>query len=135
MSNLLMILIPAVLFFQFEDPLILRIEINDLRNDRGQVILELLDGNENSVNGIFQEIVDNHCMIEIDSLDPGKYAFKYFHDENSNKEMDASWIGIPKEGFGFSNNAKGTFGPPSYEKMIFELSVDTTLHCTPMYIR
>jgi uncharacterized protein (DUF2141 family) len=44
-------------------------------------------------------------------------------------------MGIPKEGFGFSNNAKGTFGPPSLEKMIFEVEENMSVKCTPTYIK
>jgi uncharacterized protein (DUF2141 family) len=124
-----------MLLLPFEEPLTLKVEVQNLRNTKGQVLLELLDENENSIKGISKEIVNNKCLIVIDSLSPGKYAFKYFHDENGNRKIDANLIGIPKEGFGFSNNAKGTFGPPSHEKMIFDLTGDTTLHCSPTYIR
>jgi uncharacterized protein (DUF2141 family) len=114
---------------------ILTIEIHDLRNTRGQVLLELMDDQENTIRGVSQKIVNEKCIIEIDSLSPGKYAFRYFHDENRDEEINVNWIGIPKEGFGFSNNAKGTFGPPSFEKMIFEIKDDTTLNCIPSYYR
>jgi uncharacterized protein (DUF2141 family) len=68
-------------------------------------------------------------------LKPGKYAFKYFHDENNNnKKMDTNVIGIPKEGYGFSNNAKGRFGPPDFKDTIFEIKNDTTIICTINYI-
>ena len=41
---------------------------------------------------------------------------------------------IPKEGYGFSNNAKGTFGPPAFEKTIFEINENTVLKCVTKYI-
>ena len=63
----------------------------------------------------------------------GKYAFRFFHDENSNGKLGTNWLGIPNEGFGFSNNAKGTFGPPAFEKTVFVLKGVVNQKCTPQY--
>jgi uncharacterized protein (DUF2141 family) len=38
------------------------------------------------------------------------------HDENDNGKLDSGTFGIPREGFGFGNDAMGTFGPPSFKK-------------------
>ena len=132
-KNILFLAI-AVLFLSFKTPVTVKIEISNLKNNKGKILLEFSDAEKNFIKGVSQEIVNNHCTISIDNLKPGKYTFKYFHDENNNNEMDTNWIGIPKEGFGFSNNAKGKFGPPSHEKMIFELIRDTTMICDPTYI-
>ena len=113
---------------------ILTIEINNLRNNNGEVILELCDENEKMITGFSEKIVDNKCIIMVKNLQPGKYALKYFHDENSDKKLNTNILGIPKEGYGFSNNAKGKFGPPSFNKMIFEIKQDTTVKLTPNYI-
>jgi uncharacterized protein (DUF2141 family) len=43
------------------------------------------------------------------------------HDVNKNGELDKNALGIPKEGFGFSNDAAGTFGPPGFDKAKFIL--------------
>ena len=42
------------------------------------------------------------------------------HDTNDNKELDSNLFGMPKEGFGFSNDAMGMFGPPDFKKASFE---------------
>jgi uncharacterized protein (DUF2141 family) len=47
------------------------------------------------------------------------YAVCAFHDENSNKKIGTNWIGIPKEGIGVSNNAKGNFVPPKFDDAKF----------------
>lgn len=46
---------------------------------------------------------------------PGNYAIAVLQDANDNKKMD-TFAGVPKEGFGFSNNAMKPFGPPSFEQ-------------------
>lgn len=57
----------------------------------------------------------------------GVYAVKVYHDVNSDEELDTNWIGMPKEPFGFSNDAKGKMGPPSFEAASFKAEGDTEL--------
>jgi uncharacterized protein (DUF2141 family) len=132
---LLVLFFCAGLLLSFQNPAILTIEINDLRNSKGKVALDLQDVNKNSIKAVFQEIENQRCIITIKNLNPGKYIIRYFHDENGNKELDTNWIGMPKEGIGFSNNAKGKFGPPKHEKTIFKFTGDTTMVCTPTYLK
>ena len=47
-------------------------------------------------------------------LEPGTYALAVYHDENENREFDRGFLGIPLEGFGFSNDAQVFFGPPDF---------------------
>ena len=51
----------------------------------------------------------------------GVFAIAIHHDENLNKEMDTNFIGLPKEGYGFSNNAKIFLGPPNFEAASFKI--------------
>jgi uncharacterized protein (DUF2141 family) len=37
-------------------------------------------------------------------------------------ELDTNWLGIPTEGYGFSNDAKATLGPPSFSAASFPYS-------------
>ncbi|MFZ3032643.1 MAG: DUF2141 domain-containing protein [Parvibaculum sp.] len=48
-------------------------------------------------------------------LPPGRYAIIVYHDENDNGLLDKSTLGIPQEGYGFSNNARGFFSAPSFD--------------------
>ena len=54
-------------------------------------------------------------------LPAGQYAVGIFHDLNLNNKMDNNFLGLPKEQYGFSNNARALFGPPSFEEAAFEL--------------
>ncbi|MDX9848633.1 MAG: DUF2141 domain-containing protein [Tenuifilaceae bacterium] len=111
----------------------LTIEIHGLNNNNGHVLLELSNAKEAVVAGRTRNISNNRCIIVIDSLKPGMYSFKFFHDENKNEKLDTNWLGIPKEGFGFSNNPSMNFGPPSFEKTIFELNESVLIKCKPKY--
>ena len=50
----------------------------------------------------------------------GEYVIKVFHDENGNFKLDKNLFGAPAEAYGFSNNARATFGPPDYKKAAFQ---------------
>jgi uncharacterized protein (DUF2141 family) len=111
----------------------LTIEIRNLKNNKGKVFLELRDGKDRFVQGVTATISNNHCVITIKNLREGAYSFKFFHDENNNRELDTNWLGVPTEGFGFSNNVLGAFGPPAFEKTVFKLKGIVHQKCTPRY--
>ena len=50
---------------------------------------------------------------------PGVYALAVYHDQNDNHHFDRTLIGLPAEGYGFSNNAPLRLGPPSFDAAKF----------------
>ncbi len=69
-----------------------------------------------------QKIESNSLEFAFEGLGEGVYAISLFHDKNDNDKLDSNFIGIPTEPYAFSNNAKGMFGPPSFEDCKFSLS-------------
>ncbi len=63
--------------------------------------------------------------IVLNDVAPGTYAIKAFHDVDRNGKLDTNLMGIPKEPYGFSNDAMGTFGPPSFEQAAFKVGTGT----------
>ncbi len=57
------------------------------------------------------------CVFE--RIPPGVYALSAFHDKNNNGKLDTNLLSMPIEDYGASNNARGTFGPPSFEDAKF----------------
>ena len=53
------------------------------------------------------------------NIPDGEYAMVFFIDANENKKLDKNFIGIPKEQYGFSNNAMGAFSAPTFEQAKF----------------
>jgi uncharacterized protein (DUF2141 family) len=51
----------------------------------------------------------------------GNYSVVIYHDENNNKKFDRNFIGIPKEGFGFSNNPTIRLGLPEQDEILFKV--------------
>ncbi|MBX9885881.1 MAG: DUF2141 domain-containing protein [Novosphingobium sp.] len=58
-------------------------------------------------------------QVIVHDLPPGHYAAQAFLDENSNAKVDRALFGIPREGVGFSNDARIGFGPPSWTSAVF----------------
>lgn len=58
--------------------------------------------------------------LELD-LPPGAYGVMAYQDRNSNGRLDTLPIGVPTEPYGFSNNARGSFGPPQWAAASFTL--------------
>ncbi len=66
------------------------------------------------------------------NLPAGKMAVAIYHDENRNGVMDANEIGVPREGYGFSNNPKSP-GRPKFDQAAFEFSGKDTLEIKMIY--
>lgn len=59
---------------------------------------------------------------------PSQYAIIVYQDVNRNGQIDMTRLGIPREPFGFSNNARAAFGPPSFRKARFSLEPGPAIH-------
>ena len=109
------------------------IEISEIKNNTGAIMLQLFDENEKVLTQEMAAIKDKTCSFSIINLKPGKYAARYYHDENMNGKMETNLVGKPTEGYGFSNNVIGKFGPPPFEKWIFEVTGDKKILLKPTY--
>ena len=58
-------------------------------------------------------------MIVFRKVPAGHYAISIFQDSNNNQTLDANFLKIPKERFGFSNNPRLKMGGPQYEDCSF----------------
>ena len=59
--------------------------------------------------------------VAVKDVPPGTWAVLAYQDENGNNELDRNLIGIPKEAYGFSRDARGKFGPPKFEEAAIEV--------------
>lgn len=97
------------------------VAVDGLRTDKGQVICLLYSSAEGFPKDDKKAIAHSNSVIvnragdcAFSGIQPGTYAVSVFHDENSNGRLDTNFLGIPREGVGASNNAKGHFSPPSF---------------------
>ena len=88
---------------------------------------EFFPKNEGKKFGFKEEVknlINNEIIIG--DLEESYYAVAIYHDKNSNDEFD-SFLSIPQEKFGFSNDAKVFFGPPSFDEAAFYLKKNQRL--------
>lgn len=107
----------------------IRVEIVGFRNDKGQVLCALFssagDFPKRADKAVAQStsiITNRHAVCEFPRVTPGTYAVSVIHDQNSNGKLDTNFMGIPREGVGASNDAKGHFGPPKFDAAAFRFS-------------
>lgn len=100
----------------------LKIEVEGLRNQQGVVNITLFDKSdgfpediENAFRISSTEVSGRKAVFEFKNLKPGDYAFAILHDEDKDGKMDKNFIGMPKEGFAFSNNYRPRAGAPSFD--------------------
>jgi uncharacterized protein (DUF2141 family) len=105
---------------------VIHVEISGLRNDKGQMLCALFSSAEafpkkadKAVVRLTAKIADRHAVCEFTGVMPGTYAVSVVHDENSNGKLDTNFIGMPREGVGASNDAKGHMGPPKFSAASF----------------
>jgi uncharacterized protein (DUF2141 family) len=108
---------------------LIHVEIGGLRNDKGQVVCDLhssADGfpknGDKAVAHAKSPISRGQAVCDFPDVKESAYAVAVFHDENSNGKLDTNFMGIPREGVGASNNAKGHFGPPKFAAAAFRFS-------------
>jgi uncharacterized protein (DUF2141 family) len=105
----------------------LRVEIRNLRNDKGIVRCALFESAagfpgklEKAVAGLAVTARGGQARCDFEAVAPGRYAVAVFHDENANGKFDLKLYGVPKEGYGASNNPKPRVGPPRFADAHFE---------------
>lgn len=104
----------------------IHVAIDGLHTDRGQVICSLYSSAEGfpkdkkkAIAHAESPIKNRQADCTFAGIQPGTYAISVFQDENSNGKLDTNFLGIPREGVGASNNARGHFGPPSFHDASF----------------
>lgn len=115
---------------QEEQTFDLTIEILGMSTDTGKVFIALCDKKEDFLKngkGTDAVVKDKKAVAYFKNLKKGDYAVSVFHDENDNKIMDTKIFGIPKEPYGFSNDASGFMRPPKFKDAKFSLEADKTI--------
>jgi len=121
----------------------LTVHVIGARNTKGKIRAALFRGAEGFPNDASKAIhtqaadIDTQtssAQVVFTDLPPGFYAVSVFHDENMNQKLDKNFVGVPKEGYGASNNPKKKMGPPSFEETKFQLSgMEQSLEIKLMY--
>ena len=103
-------------------------KVLNIRNSTGSVDCALFDSPvgfpievlHSATNVMVIKIRHTEARCDFEDLPPGTYALAVIHDENMNGKLDTHWLGIPREGYGFSNGAKASLGAPSFSAASFQ---------------
>jgi uncharacterized protein (DUF2141 family) len=63
------------------------------------------------------------AQIVFKDVPRGVAAVTVLHDENMNRKIDKNFLGIPKEGYGTSNNPKKAMHNPSWDEARFPVNL------------
>jgi len=113
------------------------VQITNLRNTNGDIHIALFNtpGTFPDSDGMISEQIISAsppAQAIFSDLKPGAYALAVYHDENANHEFDQGFLGIPLEGYAFSNGAKAFLGPPSFREAKISLSGSDVSLTIPM---
>ena len=97
----------------------IEIIVNGIKSTNGQINVALY--NTSATFNIIEKayfkqtyiIKGKSIIITIPNVSVGEYAISLFHDVNKNLQIDKNMLGIPKEGFAFSNNATANLAHPN----------------------
>lgn len=108
---------------------ILTVRVVGLETNDGSVQIALTDAEGARTDDDLYEavlpITKNGACWTIEDVPYGTYAVQLYHDKNDNGKLDTNLFGVPQEPYGFSNNARGTMGPPDFEATAFTLDRDS----------
>ncbi len=99
------------------------LEVEGLKSLEGELRVAIFNSKETYTKvPVYTKIVtvdSTTILLNVENLPFGEYAVAVYHDKNKNEKLDTNLLGIPKERYGFSNNARGRFGPASWEDAFF----------------
>ena len=112
---------------------VLKITVNNFKNIKGKLQVCLTDNKEDFLKQCDYAktvaVTNNTISLKIANIKTGVYSVSLFHDENNNGVLDTKGLfGIPSEPYGFSNNPRTTFGPPSFENCTFLIDGDKQIY-------
>lgn len=110
----------------------LTVQIVGLRNATGQILVGLHNSSASFPSRWTRAIAVKRvpaaagAAVRFENVAPGRYAVIAVHDEDGDGDMTKTFIGLPVEGFGTSNNP-GFFGPPRFSPATFDLTGDAAI--------
>ena len=135
---LMFAIFPAPVFAQ-EPCSGIHLKILNIKNSTGTIACALFESPEGfpkdflhfATNIMIIKIRESEASCYFTDIPTGKYAMVVIHDANMNGELDTNLLGVPEEGFGFSNKAKTLLSAPSFSASSFQYdgqNIDMTMN-------
>jgi uncharacterized protein (DUF2141 family) len=118
------------------------VKFNSLKNTKGRVCLTVFSGPKGfPAGGSGSSLKSSRCIdaksgsVTFTNLPLGNYAIAAIHDSNSDGKLNTNPLGVPSEGFGFSNNPPIRFGPASFaDSQVFVSGTKTVVQIQMHYL-
>lgn len=104
------------------------LNIKNLRNENGSIRIAIWDqatGFPGDYTTSLEQVsiaATKNATYTFENVKAARYAIAIFHDSNNDEDLNTNRLGIPKEGFGFSNNPRILFGAPKFRKCNFKVN-------------
>lgn len=118
----------------------IQVTVTGIRSDKGEILAALFAGEKGfpgdaakafrAAKGLPQK---GKAHLSFEQVPPGTYAIALFHDEDGDGKLNTNFIGLPKEGYGVSNNVKNLFSGPSFQQAAFRHQTSTQLTIVMRY--
>ncbi len=113
---------------QSESNGVIAVEITNIKSDEGQILIGLYNSETDWLGtpyiGTIGTIKAGVSTVTFDAVPDGTYAISLFHDADGDGSLN-TFLGIPTERTGASNNAPANFGPPKWEDAKFQVNGTT----------
>ena len=119
------------------------IKVTGARNAKGRIGIAVFrgeagfPGDTSKALRVQQAEIDSKTLraqVTLEDIPQGEYAVTVFHDENMNGKLDKNILGIPKEGYGASNNPAKKTHAPTFDEAKFTLGgTEQTVEIKLMY--
>ena len=111
----------------------IHVEVLNIKNSTGAVACALFESAEGfpteflgfATNIMMIRVRAEKARCDFEDIPPGTYALAVIHDENKDGKLATNWLGVPTEGYGFSNDAKGVLRAPSFDAASFSYDGQT----------
>ncbi len=131
MHYLLIAAVSMASWFSPAEQASITITFKNIKKAKGQILVALRDTKGEMLDGYIVPVTKTGSITyTIKDVKPGKYTIAAYHDINKDEELNTNFMGIPNEPYGFSNDARGTFGPPSFEDQTFTVGGDVKMSIT-----
>lgn len=104
------------------------VHIRGIKSTKGHLYIGLYD-EEKGFTGLTTTYANKilkanskNMHVTFKNIPKGNYAISIFHDENDNGKFDKNFFGVPKEGYGISNNARHALRAPTFKEAMFTLN-------------
>ncbi len=115
----------------FAETASLAVTVTGIKAKSGTIQIALYDeagfGPGKAVHDASLPVTGDTVVWKVEGVAPGAYGVKLFQDVDSNGKMNTNPFGLPVEPYAFSNNAKGSFGPPGFGAAAFTVGEGETL--------